>query len=124
MQDFRKLAVWSKGHELTLKLYAATASFPRDEVYGLTSQIRRAASSVPANIAEGCGRGSNADLARFLQIALGSASELDYHLQLAHDLAYFKGSDYDAITSDVSEIKRMLTGFLRRLRKHTLNTDD
>ena len=78
MQDFRKLAVWRKAHELTLAVYASTARFPRDEIYGLTSQLRLPASSVPANIAEGCGRGSNADLARFLQIALGSASEVEY----------------------------------------------
>jgi four helix bundle protein len=84
MQDFRKLVAWRKAHELTLRVYDVTASFPKDEVYGLTSQMRRASSSIPANIAEGCGRNGNAELARFVYIALGSASELEYHLLLAH----------------------------------------
>ena len=104
MQDFRRLAVWNKGHVLTLKLYGVTAAFPREEVYGLTSQVRRAASSIPANIGEGCGRGSDADLARFLQMSLGSASELDYHLQLAHELSYLKDEEYGGLATDSAEI--------------------
>jgi four helix bundle protein len=116
MQDFKKPAVWQKGHELTLKTYSLTASFPRDEVYGLTSQIRRSAASIPANIAEGCGRGGNVELARFLQIALGSASELEYHLLLAHDLKHISTPEYEAAAADVSEVKRMLTGLQRRIR--------
>lgn len=83
MKDFKKLIVWKKAHEMTLNIYRTTKSFPKDEVYGLTSQLRRAASSIPANIAEGCGRNSDAELARFLQIAAGSASEVEYHLLLA-----------------------------------------
>jgi len=79
MQDFKKLEVWRKAHELTLDVYRATESFPRTEVYGLTTQLRRSCSSIPANIAEGCGRGTNGDLGRFLRIAAGSASELEYH---------------------------------------------
>ena len=116
MQDFRKLAVWKKGHELTLKTYSLTVDFPRDEIYGLTGQIRRSAASIPANIAEGCGRGGNAELARFLQIALGSASELEYHLLLAHDLKHLSSAQYEAVAADVSEVKRMLTGLQRRVR--------
>jgi four helix bundle protein len=76
VRDFKTLQVWSKSHELTLSVYKATATFPRDELYGLASQMRRAASSIPANIAEGCGRNGNAELSRFFQIAMGSASEL------------------------------------------------
>lgn len=86
MGDYRKVAVWVRAHRLTLDVYRATRQLPKEELYGLTSQLRRAASSVPANIAEGCGRNSDAELGRFLVIALGSATELDYHLLLARDL--------------------------------------
>ncbi|MCC6791593.1 MAG: four helix bundle protein, partial [Thermomicrobiales bacterium] len=86
-RNFRELKVWEKAHRLTLATYQSTAIFPREETFGLTSQIRRAASSVPANIAEGCGRGGG-DLVRFCRIAAGSASELQYHLLLARDLGY------------------------------------
>jgi len=82
VKDFRKLAVWEKAHRLTLDMYKATASFPKDELYGLTSQVRRASISIPANIAEGCGRNGDVELARFLQIAMGSASELEYQSAL------------------------------------------
>ena len=86
MQNFRNLEVWEKSHELTLKLYKSTTEFPREEIYGLTSQIRRACASIPTNIAEGSGRETAADFARFLQIAVGSASEVEYLILLAHDL--------------------------------------
>lgn len=101
---------------MTLAVYKATATFPRDELYGLTSQIRRSCSSIPANIAEGCGRSGDAELARFLQIALGSASELEYHLLLAHDLQLMGGSDYDKLSGEVTQVKRMLTSFILKLR--------
>ena len=116
MRDFRELKVWEKSHELTLAIYKATAKFPREELYGLTSQIRRSCSSIPANIAEGCGRGSEAELARFLQVAFGSASELEYHLLLAHDLSLLNGSDYDKLCGKVTEVKRMLTSFIQKLK--------
>jgi four helix bundle protein len=116
MRDFRELKVWEKSHQLTLAIYKATAKFPREELYGLTSQIRRSCSSIPANIAEGCGRGSEAELARFLQVAFGSASELEYHLLLAHDLSLLNGSDYDKLSGEVTEVKRMLTSFIQKLR--------
>jgi four helix bundle protein len=83
MQDFRDLRVWVLAHEVTLAVYRITAAFPREELFGLTSQIRRSAASIPANLAEGCGRNGNAEFARFCSIAMGSASELDYHLLLA-----------------------------------------
>jgi four helix bundle protein len=90
VKDFRKQKVWQKAHDLALEVYRVTEAFPKTELFGLTSQIRRAGVSIPANIAEGCGRDTDADFSRFLQIAMGSASELEYHLLLAHDLGFFK----------------------------------
>ncbi|MFQ5639023.1 MAG: four helix bundle protein [bacterium] len=116
MKDFRKLKVWEKGHQLTLTVYKCTKSFPKDELYGLTSQIRRASVSIPANIAEGCGRDSDAELARFCKIASGSASELEYHLLLAHDLGYLDNAEFDHLTQHVIEVKKMLTSFIQTLK--------
>ncbi len=116
MRNFRELKVWEKGHRMTLAVYKATATFPRDERYGLTSQIRRSCVSVPANIAEGCGRGSEADLARFLQIAAGSASELEYHILLANELGLLEVRQYERLTREVTEVKRMLTSFIQKLK--------
>jgi four helix bundle protein len=116
MKDFRELKVWEKAHQLTLDVYKATIGFPKDEQYGLTSQIRRASASIPANIAEGCGRSSDAELARYLQIAMGSASELEYHLLLAHDLGYLSTSDYESLSSTTVEVKKMLASFIQKLR--------
>lgn len=116
MKDFRKLIVWQKAHQLTLEVYKATATFPREELYGLTSQIRRASVSIPANIAEGCGRDSDAQLSRFLQIAMGSASELEYHLLLARDLEYLNFTDHERLESQVTEVKRMLASFIKKLK--------
>ena len=106
MKDFRDLKVWERGHELTLACYAATAEFPKQELFGLTSQIRRSASSIPANIAEGCGRRGNAELHRFLQMAMGSASELEYHLLLSRDLNFLGTSDHDDLRQKVTEVKK------------------
>jgi four helix bundle protein len=116
MQDFRSLKVWTKGHELTLAVYTATKSFPKDELFGLTSQLRRCSASIPANIAEGCGRGSDSDFGRFLQIAMGSASELEYHLLLSRDLGYVRATDHESLTTAVVEVKRMLATLLRRVK--------
>ncbi len=93
MKNFRDLRVWEKAHRLALSVYRATRTYPSEELYGLTSQSRRAAASIPANIAEGCGRGGNPELRQFLQIAIGSASELGYHLLLAHDLKLLNDED-------------------------------
>ena len=122
MRDFRKLKVWEKGHRLTLDIYNVTVSFPSEELYGLTSQMRRACAAIPANVAEGCGRGSNADLARFLQIALGSASELENHLLLAQDLAFVKPTDYERLSREVTDLKRMLTSFVKNHKSFTDET--
>ena len=116
MQDFRDLKVWQRAHQLVLHIYEATAMFPDTERFGLTSQIRRAAVSVPANIAEGSRRGSDADFARFLQIAIGSTSEVDYFLLLARDLKYLPAHEYESLNAEIQEIGRMLNGLLSRLR--------
>lgn len=116
MKDFRTLNVWEKGHRLTLAVYKATTKSPQDELYGLTNQLRRFCVSVPANIAEGCGRGSDADLARCLQIAAGSASELEYHILLANELGLFEEADRKHLTEEVTEVKRMLASFMEKLR--------
>ncbi len=116
MRDFHSLKVWQKSHELTRAIYSVSARFPAREVYGLTSQLRRAAVSVAANIAEGCGRGSDADFARFAQIAMGSASEVQYLLLLARDLSYFERDGVEGMEEKVEEVKRMLAGLLKRLR--------
>jgi four helix bundle protein len=116
MKDFKNIKAWSKAHQLACLAYRATAKFPKEEMYGLTSQIRRAASSIPANIAEGCGRYGDAELARFCQIAMGSASELEYHLLLARDLELLNEKDHLYLESELIEVKRMLTSFIQRLR--------
>jgi four helix bundle protein len=116
MQDFKNLKVWEKSHQLAIILYRLTRGFPREEIYGLTSQIRRSATSIGANIAEGCGRGSNADMARFLQVAMGSACELEYHLLLSRDLELICVPEYQTVSSEVVEIKRMLTSLLAKVR--------
>ena len=116
MRDFKEIKVWAKAHSLTLEIYKVTAGFPREERYGLTSQLRRSCSSVPANIAEGFGRGGNAELARFLQIGMGSASELQYHVLLAKDLNLLTKTIYEQLEERVIEVKRMLAALLVKVR--------
>jgi four helix bundle protein len=116
MRDFRKIQVWAKAHRLVVRLYQLTKAFPREELYGLTSQIRRAAASIPANIAEGCGRHTQPELARSCHIAGGSASELEYHLILAHDLGYIASELYPELDQAINEIKKMLNGFEKSVR--------
>jgi four helix bundle protein len=98
MKDFHELQVWQKAHQLTLAIYRVTAPFPREELFGLTSQLRRACSSIPANLAEGCGRTGDAEFSRFCSIAMGSASELEYHLLLGKDLGHIKSKDYQELS--------------------------
>jgi four helix bundle protein len=116
MQDFTKLKVWELAHQMTLEVYKETRSFPSGERFGLSSQIRRAAASIGANLAEGCGRGGDVDFARFVQIATGSASECEYHLLLARDLGYLEATRYDALANTAGQVKRMLISLLKRLR--------
>ena len=115
MKDFRDLKVWEKAHALALHVYDLTARFPTEERYGLTSQMRRCAMSVPSNIAEGCARGSDADFARFLQIAMGSASEREYQLLFAHDAGLLTSADHKQSERDVVEVKQMLSALLKKL---------
>jgi four helix bundle protein len=115
MNDFHDLHVWERSHRLTLAIYSATVRFPREELYGLTSQIRRCTVSIGANIAEGCGKIGNNESQRFLQIAAGSASELDYELLLAKDLGYLTEPDYVRMADELSQIRKMLTSLLRKV---------
>ena len=115
MKDFKQLKVWEKSHSLSLETYKATKTFPKEELYGLTSQIRRAVVSIKANIAEGCGRTGDPELGRFLRISIGSASELECHLLLARDLGFLARVDHDRLVRAVSHVKRMLTSFTKKL---------
>ncbi len=116
MEDFKDLKVWMKAHEMTLSVYHCTRSFPKEEMYGLTSQLRRSASSIGANIAEGCGRRSDAEMKRFCQIARGSASEVEYHLLLARDLQFLSVSEFKNLEEKVHEVQRMLASLVQRLQ--------
>jgi len=116
MRDFRSLKVWERSHRLTLSIYNSTASFPKEERYGLTSQLRRCGVSIPANIAEGCGRSGERELARFLNIALGSASELEYLLLLSRNIELLTETSFESLSSDVIEVKKMLTSFIQKLK--------
>ena len=115
MQDFRKLKVWEKAHTLTKELYRKSRAFPKEEFHGLTSQLRRAAVSIGANLAEGCGRQSTAGLARFVRIAMGSESELDYHLLLAFDFGYLRPEDHRELSQELTRIRKMLASLLATL---------
>lgn len=116
MSDFRNLSVWQKAHAVTLDIYKATASFPQSELYGLTSQIRRSCISIGSNIAEGCGRVGETEKARFLHIALGSESELEYQLILAQDLGYLKADIAQDLSERVREVGCMLTSLIGKVR--------
>ena len=115
MEDFKNLKVWDKAHQLTLAIYQSTRKFPREEIYGLTSQIRRASASIGANIAEGCGRRSDPEMKRFVQIARGSANELEYHLLLAKDLGLLAVDEFSDLEAKTLEIQRMLAALTQRL---------
>jgi four helix bundle protein len=117
MKDFKDLKVWQKAHELTIAIYSVSRAFPRDEIYGLTSQLRRAAVSIGANIAEGCGRRSDGEFVRFLQIARGSASEVEYHLLLSRDLKFMDDSGFQNLQSKLMEVQRMLTSLVSAIEQ-------
>lgn len=116
MQDFRNLKVWRTAHAMTLDAYDITRGFPKDELFGLTSQIRRACASIGANLAEGCGRKTDADAARLFQVAMDSASEVQYHFLLAHDLELMNHENYIRLNRQVLEVKRMLASLLVKVR--------
>lgn len=115
MGDYRKLAVWEKSHQFALSVYRVTNAFPKDELYGLTSQVRRSSVSIASNIVEGSGRGGDAELIRFLRIAAGSAHEAEYQLLLAHDLGFLSTEIHKQLEKDATEIKRMLSGLIQTL---------
>jgi four helix bundle protein len=117
MKDFHNLKVWERAHKLTLSIYILTKEFPKDELYGLTNQMRRSSSSIPTNIAEGCGRGSQAELTRFFYLAMGSSSELEYQLILAHDLHYMDDKAYLDLSAELSEVRRMLNAFIQKIKR-------
>jgi four helix bundle protein len=115
VRDFKQLKVWQKAHDLVLKIYRHTREFPSEERFGLTAHLLKSAVSVPSNIAEGCGREGDKELARFLSIAAGSASETEYQLLLAHDLGYLHPQDHQDLDTQLNEVKRMLNAFIQRL---------
>ena len=119
MRNYEDLQVWYKAHNLTLKVYKSTRCFPIEERFGLTSQIRRSCSSIGANLAEGCGRRSDGEMARFVQIAMGSGAELSYHLRLARDLELLSTPVYDLLLSDLDEVQRMLSSLAQKLKPRT-----
>ncbi len=123
MQDYRKLVVWKKAHMLALLVYKVTKEFPTDERFALVSQLRRAAVSIPANLAEGCGRQGKGELTRYVQIASGSASEVEYFFLLSKDLGYITEEEFVGLNDGIGEIKRMLTNFTTRLRAPINNED-
>ncbi len=115
MRDFKQLKVWQKAHQLVLNVYRLTRGFPPDERFGLTAHLLRSAVSIPSNIAEGCGRQGDKELARFLSIAAGSASETEYQLLLAHDLGHLDPQTHQDFDTQINEVKRMLNAFIQRL---------
>ena len=116
MRNYKDLQVWEKAHKLTLVVYKDTQDFPKEERFGLTSQIRRSSASIAANLAEGCGRRSDGEMARFIQISMGSGAELSYHLLLARDLGFLQNSGYFNWNSDLSVVMRMLSSLSQKLR--------
>ena len=122
MKNFKDLFVWKKAHDLVLLVYRLTSVFPKVEQYGLTGQLRRSATSIPTNIAEGCGRNSQADFARFLQISFGSSQEVEYLSLLSFDLGYIESNQYKDLSHQVNEVKAMLIGLLAKVRNESQNT--
>lgn len=116
MKDFRLLKVWEKSHYISLEVYKLTKNYPKEELFNITSQLRRAITSVPTNLAEGCGRGSDKDFKRFVQIAMGSASESEYLLMLSRDLGYISNNEFDKLLSGIQEIKKMLSSLISKLK--------
>ena len=122
MKDFKELKVWQKAYKLSLAIYDTSRTFPREEIYGLTSQLRRSAVSIGANIAEGCGRRSDGELVRFLQIARGSASEVEHHLLLARDLKFLAPNAHQVLEKQLEEVQRMLTSLVSSIQEGSRKT--
>jgi four helix bundle protein len=122
MQNYKDLKGWQKAHEFTLKIYAVTKSYPKEEIYSLINQLRRAASSIPANIAEGCGKNTKLGFAKFLNIALGSANESEYYLLLLKHLQYLQLEKFEALNKLVDEIKAILISLINKVRSAVTNS--
>ena len=120
MKNFRDLHVWHKAHMLALESYNITNGFPKHELFGMTSRIRRVAVSIAANIAEGCGKHGNGEFQRYLCIAAGSANELEYHFLLCRDLSFIADLEYQKLNNRVIEVKRMLGSLLRKVEAERL----
>lgn len=116
LRDFKTVRLWERAHQLALSVYRVTRAFPREELYGLSSQMRRAACSIPANIAEGFGRSGNGDLHRFLDIAMGSTAELSYFLLMSRDLALVSPESYVDLAGLADEVQRMLASLMRKIQ--------
>ncbi|HMK05266.1 MAG TPA: four helix bundle protein [Ferruginibacter sp.] len=116
MQNYKDLKVWEKAHFFTLQVYKITEKFPKAETYGLTNQLRRGASSIAANIAEGCGKNTKPDFAHFLNISLGSSNEAEYFLLLAKDLGYITVEDHEVLAKLINEVKAMLIALIGKVR--------
>lgn len=117
MRDYKKLNVWGKAHELAIVIYKTTANFPKDELYGISSQMRRASVSIASNIAEGCGRKGDSELSYFVQISLGSSNELEYQILLAHDLQFINDELFNNLSDQVDHVRRMLILLLKKTRE-------
>lgn len=115
MRDYKKFTVWEKSHNLTLQIYNAIIKYPKEEIFGLISQMKRSSSSIPTNIAEGCGRNSDKDFCRFLYFAYGSANELEYQLLLSIDLKFIENEEGQKLLFQTEEIKKMLNGLITKL---------
>jgi len=119
MQNYKSLKVWEKAHDLAIRIYKKSGFFPKEEAYSITSQLRRAAFSIPANIAEGCGKQSDKEKTRFLSIALGSANETEYFLLASKDLGFIPMAEYNVFFDNINEIKAMLLSLIKILRSKT-----
>lgn len=123
MQNYQDLKVWQKSHQFVLAVYQLTNDFPKTEIFGLTSQMRRATVSISANLAEGCGKNSMLDIANFFQISLGSLHETEYYLLLSKDLNYISIEMFDKRNSEIREIKAMLISLIKKIRNPQNNSN-
>lgn len=117
MRNYKELKIWQHSHQFVLDIYKATEKFPKTEVYGLTSQIRRAAISISSNIVEGCGRKTNPDFLKFLQISISSAYEVEYHLLLSKDLNFLSADQFTKLSADLESIIKMISSFIKNTEK-------
>jgi four helix bundle protein len=118
MRDYKRLDIWKRSYKFALDIYKVTSLFPKHEIYSLTNQIRRSSMSMPANIAEGCGRSTSADFARFLEISLSSGFETEHHLIFSYDLGYLSGKDYNLLLKEIDELKKMISSYMLSVREN------